>query len=91
MANFDDKDPDDIDFFSWDFTDELASGETISSKAFPDFPAGLTLNTSIIDGSKVTATIQGGTAGESYSVTCRITTSTGRQLDFTNTIPVSAQ
>ena len=91
MATFDEKDPDDIDNFSWDWSDELATGETILTRAFPDPPAGITIDNSAIDGGKVTATLSGGTAGESYDLTCRITTSLGRQLDWTNTVPVAAQ
>lgn len=91
MPNFDPKDPDDRDNFSWNFARELGSGETISVAEFPDFPADLTLNSQLISSGAVIANISGGTAGNSYSVLCRITTNQTRQLDFTGTIPVSEQ
>ena len=89
---FDPKDPDDIDAFTWGFGKELATGETISSYTFPGFPGDLTLVSDSDDGVDVTAMISGGSDTENgYDVTCRATTSAGRQLDFTLHIPIAEQ
>ena len=89
FPSFDTKDPDDVLSYSWDFSDFLATAETISTIAFPDFPAGLTLDSSSNTSTVATAVISGGTAGTSYDVTCRITTSAGQTKDVTLTIPVA--
>jgi hypothetical protein len=89
FTSFDTKDPDDIDKFTWSFADWLDTGESINGSSFPDFPSGLTLDSSSDDATSVTATISGGTAGESYDVTCRVTTDGGRTKDITGTIPVA--
>lgn len=82
------KDPDDIDDFAWNWAARLATGETISDHDLPAV-AGITIVTSSISGSSVVARLSGGTAGESYSLTCEITTSTGRVLQQTGKINVA--
>lgn len=83
------KDPDDIDTFTWDWSSRLATGETISGKSFT--VTGGTVASSSISGATVLASISGGTAGTYIQATCRITTSAGRQLDWTLEIPVAVQ
>lgn len=92
FSSFDPKDPDDIDNFTWGFSRELETGETINTYSFPDFPSGLTLVSASNTDSTVTALISGGAAVDvSYDVTCRIVTNAARQLDFTLTIPIAEQ
>ncbi len=74
-------------------------GETISSIATPDFPAGLTKDSENKDATTIqedvyaintihNIKISGGVDGTDYKVTSRIVTSTGRSEDKTITIHV---
>lgn len=79
------KDPGDEFDYPFDFasstngsssSDALKTGETIASYSF-DIPVGLTLISMQLANSNTTpvAWIGGGTAGQSYTVTCKVTTS----------------
>ncbi|GJH14948.1 hypothetical protein CBA19CS22_00420 [Caballeronia novacaledonica] len=71
------KDPQAVLDFSWDWAEWLGEGETITDKIVtPD--AGLTVNSSSINGEVVAAWLAGGVAGTTYTVACTITTSAGR-------------
>lgn len=83
------KDPDDVEDFTWDWSDRLASGETISTRVVT--ATGGTVDSSSISGSTVIGRLSGGTAGQFINATCRIVTSTGRRLDWTLEIPVKVQ
>ena len=83
------KDPDDIDDFTADFTDRLASGETLSTQSV-SVDTGTVVSSSI-SGATVIARISGGSDGSYINARYRVTTSTGRQLDWTLKIPVKAQ
>lgn len=83
------KDPDDSDDFVWDWAERLSSGETISSQTVT-VDAG-TVVSSAISGATVTARISGGVDGGYINARCRMTSSTGRQLDWTLQIPIKAQ
>jgi hypothetical protein len=74
--------------FDWG-TDYLAVGETISTRTVT-VDTGLTKDSDSITGgsTSVTVWLSGGTAGVSYQVTCRITTSSGRTDDWTITVKV---
>ena len=85
------KDPDDIDDFTLDWTNVLAVGETISLLTVTAVTAGITVSSSSNAGARTTARLTGGTAGTSYDVRYRITTSTGRQLDETLRIAVETR
>lgn len=67
----------------------LAEGETISSHTIT-VASGLSVDSSALsdDDTAVTVWLSGGTAGNDYSVTCRITTSAGRTDERTITIQV---
>lgn len=83
------KDPDAVLDYQWDFapltnarpgakSDWLQSGETIDA-ATVTAEAGLTVDAhSISGGTAVTAWLSGGTAGNTYTVRCRINTSFNR-------------
>jgi hypothetical protein len=75
------RDPDDVSDFRWDWTARLADGETVQT-ATVTAPTGLTKDSQSNDTTTVTAWISGGTAGQSYTVTCRITTNQGRTFDW---------
>lgn len=83
------KDPDDSDDFVWDWALRLDDGETVAS-------AAVTVDTGAVvssanDDTTVTARISGGAAGSYINARCRMTTSSGRQLDWTIAIPIAAQ
>lgn len=92
------KDPDAVLDWRWDWagstngtgrSDWLADGETISATTVTA-DDGLTVDSSTITDSStsVTAWLSGGTAGTTYSVACRITTSAGRTDERTIRIRV---
>lgn len=89
FTELDAKDPDAEVFYSWDFTNWLGVGETISGYSFPGFPAGVTNLSDSESGGVVQMKIGGGTAGESYDLTCRIVTSAGQTEDKTFTLPIT--
>ena len=91
FANFDPKDPDATRFYTWDFSDWLDTGESISSYTFPSFPAGLTQVSDSNDTTSVTVKISGGTAGESYDIICRVVTDAGQTDDKTLTLPAEVK
>jgi hypothetical protein len=82
------KDPVAVLDFEWDWSAWLASGETIS-EASVIATSGLTVNSSTVSGSRVSAWVSGGTAGQSYAVKCQVTTSAGRTDARSITITVS--
>jgi len=81
------KDPSAVLDYVWDWTDWLATGETISSAVFT-LTTGLTKDSQAIVAGRVTAWISGGTADYRYSVACKITTSVGRVDERTILIDV---
>jgi len=71
------KDPQAVLDFNWDWSAWLGEGEAITDKTVtPD--AGLTVNSSSINGGVVAAWLAGGVAGITYTVACTISTSAGR-------------
>jgi len=75
--------------YTFDFTDELASGETISSvtSITQSEPAGalddwqtstdLTIGSSSVSGANVSVRVSGGVAGKIYKLECLVLTSLG--------------
>lgn len=82
-------DPDDTDDLEWNWTNRLATGETIST--FTAVGSGVTVGTTTIAGAITRARISAGTVATVATVRGRIVTSTGRQLDWTIEIPVETQ
>jgi hypothetical protein len=74
------KDPDAILDYQWNWFDWLQPGEVIISHSII-VPSGITLDSSAVDGPYVVAWLRGGTNGQTYIVTCRITTDQGRTDD----------
>lgn len=71
------KDPEAVLDYSWDWQHWLEAGETITA-ASVTVPAGLTKDSESNNTTSVTVWLSGGTAGESYAVTCEIETTEGR-------------
>ena len=73
--------------YKFDWSNWLASGETISTRTITA-EDGITVDSSSITDSSTSVTVwlSGGTANESYNVTCDITTSAtrtdGRSIDI---------
>jgi hypothetical protein len=84
------KDPDAVLDYSWDWSEFLADGETISTHLVI-VPDGITLDESTADDNSVTAWLSGGINGEHYTVTCRITTNQARTDDRSILIRVREQ
>ena len=83
------KDPDAVLDYAWDWTDWLAETETIATHTVT-VPAGLTLDSDAAVAGVVTAWLSDGNVTRgTYSVTCRITTSSGRTDDRSITITVA--
>lgn len=87
----DTKDPDDTDDFTLDWTNVLASGESISTLTMAVVSGGVTVSSSSISTVYTTARITGGTSGTDAVVRYRIVTSTSRQLDESLTIHIEAR
>lgn len=76
------KDPNDVLDYLWDWSDWLATGETIAtSQMIPT--AGITVDSAPSTDTTATAWLSGGTAGVNAQVTNRITTNQGRTRDET--------
>lgn len=84
VSNGFDKDPSAVLDYKFDWSDWLASGETISTKTVTP-ENGITVDSSSITdtNASVTVWLSGGTAGNVYDVACRITTSASRTDDRT--------
>lgn len=76
MADFI-KDPSSVLDYTVDWSNWLASGETISASAFT-VESGLTKDSESNGDTSGTVWLSGGTAGTAYSVTHQITTTAGR-------------
>ena len=80
MTNVFDKDPNAVLDYQWDWSDWLAVGETISTAVFT-VPTGLVLSSQSNTTTTATVFLSGGTVGDGYQVTLRITTNQGRTED----------
>jgi hypothetical protein len=81
------KDPSDVLDYTFDWTDFLATGETISSYTVtPD--TGLTKDSDSQASGVITYWVSGGTADSLYNVVCKIVTSAGRTVERTATFKV---
>jgi hypothetical protein len=87
MAVFKDhkKDPDAVLDWIFDWNDWLAESETISSSSFIVDP-GITVDSNSNTTKTAKVWLSGGTEGQVYRVTCRITSSEGRTDDRSFTL-----
>lgn len=89
MAAFDHKkDPDAVLDWVWDWNEWLDDGETISTSTFIA-SVGITVTSTSNTTKTATVWLSGGTAGQVYQVTNRISTSVGRTDDRSITIRVT--
>ncbi len=77
MSNTFLKDPDATLDYAFDWSSWLQSGETISSYSIT-VDSGITKEGDSQSNGVVTVWLSGGTAGQTYSVSCKITTSMSR-------------
>lgn len=88
MRNLWKKDPSDVLDWAFDWSNWLATGETIASHTVT-VQSGLTLDSSTDTADTVTAWISGGTVGVKYTVACLINTDQGRTAERTIYIQVA--
>ncbi len=81
------KDPNAVLDYTWDWSNWLPAGDTIASKTVTA-TTGLTVASSSLTTTTVTAWLSGGTAGTVYSVACKIVTVGGRTDERTIEIQV---
>ena len=81
------KDPSAVLDYMFDWTEWLATGETIADHTITA-DTGITVDSSTESDGKVTVWLSGGTAGINYKVACLITTSAGRTDERTIWIKV---
>jgi len=81
------KDPSAVLDWMFDWSDWLASGETITDHTITA-DTGITVDSSAESDGKVTVWLSGGTAGINYKVACLITTTAGRTDERTIWIKV---
>ena len=82
------KDPSAVLDYVFDWTEWLATGETIANHTITA-DTGITADSSTEDAGKVTVWLSGGTAGINYKVACKIATSAGRTDERTIWIKVT--
>ena len=82
------KDPSAVLDYAFDWTEWLATGETITDHTITA-DTGITVDSSTELDGKVTVWLSGGTAGINYKVACKITTSAGRTDERTIWIKVT--
>ena len=81
------KDPSAVLDWAFDWTDWLATSETIANHTITA-DTGLKVDSSAENNGKITVWLSGGTAGQNYKVACKITTSAGRTDERTIWIKV---
>jgi len=81
------KDPSAVLDYVFNWTEWLATGETITDHTITA-DTGITVDSSTESDGKVTVWLSGGTAGINYKVACLITTSAGRTDERTIWIKV---
>ena len=82
------KDPSAVLDYVFDWTEWLATGETITDHTITA-DTGITVDSSTESDGKVTVWLSGGTAGINYKIACLITTSAGRTDERTIWIKVT--
>ena len=82
------KDSDAVLDYEFNWTDWLSPSETISSYVITASP-GITVDSDTNTEDKVTVWLSSGTAGQPYTVACRVTTNQARTDERTMTIRVT--
>lgn len=82
------KDSDAVLDYEFNWADWLSASETISSYVITASP-GITVDSDTNEPDNVTVWLSGGTAGQPYTVACRVTTNQSRVDERTMTIRVT--
>ena len=72
------KQPAERESYSIEFADDLVGQDTIASAVSEVSPAGLTIISTLVVGTRVKVLLEGGTALSRYKVTVTVTTDDGR-------------
>lgn len=76
------KDPDEVITYGIEYSGALADGDSLSSVVFTFLnAAGCTKSAEAVVGTKAQVRISGGTADQTMSIQCRVTTATGEILE----------
>jgi hypothetical protein len=67
---------------TFEFSDKLAPGDTLTGSATITPATGITAAGTLVTGTKVNTRLSGGTDGRDYLVTCRIGTTLGDTLEL---------
>jgi len=86
MATLPPKDPDELLDYRFDWAGRL-EGDPIAGVEF-QVSAGLDILDTEFDQTSASLWLQGGTAGETAKVTCRVRTATGRTLEHSAELPI---
>ena len=81
------KDPGAVLDYTWDWSDWLATGDTIDWALITP-ASGIVLDSSTNTATTATAWLSGGTAGQAYDVVCKVVTVDGRTDERTIRIVV---
>jgi len=73
---------------TFDFTEKLASGDSVTTIASVAAATGLTISAGTLVGNLVSAQISSGAAGTDYLVSCRVNTAQGDILELDVTVEV---
>lgn len=82
------KDPDEVLDYTIDWSARLDTGETITASTWV-VPPGITKDSDTFASTATVIWLSGGTAGSTYALTNRITTSDSRTMDMSVQLPVS--
>lgn len=74
------KQPEEVESYSIDYSKDLTQGDNVKSAVITVTPTGLTVRSHVVKDPKVRIWLSGGVNGESYKVTCTVTTEDGRVL-----------
>lgn len=89
---FDPKDPSDISYLNFNWGAWLNPGAAVSAiLSVSSSPSGLTLGTATLGGNTVVVPISGGTAGTTYTVSCKITSTDGITVQRSGYLPVQTR
>lgn len=84
------KDPDELLDYKVDWAKRLGT-DSIASSSWPNPPANISILTDSHQAKATVIWISGGTAGQTYTFTNRITTTSGRIMDQSIDLPVKAR
>lgn len=86
MNDVEAKDPDEVKYYAFNWTNHLNTGATVSTSTWTT--TGLTNGSASVASPLTQVLLSGGTAGTNYTITNRITTSDGETLERSGTLRV---